>query len=66
MTAQQYLICPNDRERLVEHGDDDSTAVCPRCGYNCQNFLKYPVAQTFDISTGEIYSVNVLTGEKVT
>ena len=68
-SAQEFLLCPNHpdepaaRRRLAK-GDDDQTLTCPRCSFSCPNFLKYPVVETLDTSTGEVFRVNMLTGKR--
>ena len=66
------LICPNHpteppsaRRYLYEMEDDDATVEClsDGCDYACQNFVKYPVAQVVEFSTGKIRLKNVMTGE---
>ena len=61
----EYLTCPNDGQRLVEHEEDEGMVECLLCEYVCQNFLKYPVAEIYVWSTGERYLKNFLTGERV-
>ena len=66
------LVCPRHpmeppsaRRYLVECEDDDSVVEClmDGCGYTCQNFIKYPIAEVHNFTTGETYLKNVLTGE---
>lgn len=65
----EYIICPNKEHSTVtqmwEDSKDDSMAVCPDCNYTCQSFLKYPVAEIYSHTSGELYLKNVLTGERV-
>ena len=64
----EYLVCPHhgkDRVRLVVQLEFDWMVECLRCGYQCQNFLKYPVAEVFNSTTRQTYLKNVLTGEIV-
>lgn len=66
--AEARLVCPNHGDSTVyleEMPGDDGRVYCPSCGYDCQNFIKYPVAQVTDLRTGELSYRNVLTGEKV-
>ena len=37
--------------------------TCPDCGYTCANLVAEPVRQVYDMRTGEISVMNVLTGE---
>ena len=66
---EEYLTCPNHGEQIVrlaiQDQDADWMVECPLCGYQCQNFLKYPVAEVHKRTTGETYLRNVLTGELV-
>ena len=68
--AENRLVCPDhkgkDEKHYLEELDrDDSIVVCPDCGYNCQNFIKYPEVEVMNLATGETYMKNVLTGERV-
>ena len=64
----QYLTCPNhspEHPRLVYDKYDDSVAICMECGFTCQNFIEYPIAEVIDMETMETRFRNVITGEYV-
>ena len=68
--AKDRLICPehegdDKRHYLKEQDGDDSMVFCPDCGYNCQNFIKYPEVEVMDLTTGMTYMKNILSGERV-
>ena len=67
--AEKRLVCakhPGEGPHYLEElPDNDRLVRCPECGEEWQNFIKYPVATVHDFSTGEIFSKNVLTGERV-
>ena len=66
---EDYLTCPNHGEQIVrlvvQDQDADWMVECLLCGYQYQNFLKYPVAEVHNRTTGQTYLKNVLTGEVV-
>ena len=67
MPEFEYLVCPNhpgEVVRLVEV-EDDEFVECLRCEEVYINWLKYPVQQVYNHTTGEYYLKNVLTGEIV-
>ena len=69
MNDQKRLVCsnhPGQRVYLEPAGETDDNVRCPECGQTWPNYLKYPVAQVIDLTTGEIHCQNVLTGEKHT
>ena len=51
--------------RLVEVEDEDDAMEYLRCEFVCPNFLKDPIAEIYNHSTGERYLKNVWTGERV-
>ena len=62
------LVCPDCRPEvvhLVEFPDDDSRVYCPNCPYHCQNYVRYPVVEVHDFSTGEMYLWDILKKERV-
>ena len=70
LTDSGYLVCPDcvgppEQRRLVAHEEHDDAVECLRCGYECQDFIKDPVASIYNHTTGEWYLKNVWTGERV-
>ena len=59
------LICPKHPDDDTRHylTLDGKVAACPDCGYTCPNLVAEPVRQVYDMRTGEISVMNVLTGE---
>ena len=67
--SEKRLVCskhPGEEPYYLEElPGNDRIVRCPECGDEWQNFIKYPVALVHDKKTGELFSQNVLTGERV-
>ena len=63
--SEQHLVCPHCKTRLKEQ-EGGERVWCASCHREWPNFLKYPVQEAVNMSTGEFKLVNVLTGEDVT
>ena len=62
------LVCPNHPGQQPVHlaeTDDGERVHCPRCHQEWPNYFRYPIQETVDLNTGEIYHRNVFTGERV-
>lgn len=67
MNDKEYMTCPNHGDEIVrlhEVEDEDDAMECLRCDFVCPNFLKNPIAEIYNHSTGERYLKNVWTGER--
>lgn len=63
-----HLVCSRHGEalpRMEEVDGNDERVCCPDCGYESQNFIKYPEATVWNSTSGRAELVNVLTGEKI-
>ena len=63
-----HLLCPRhgaSTVTLTEHCNSDETLRCAACGYECPNYLKYPVTEVTELGSGRRYAMNVITGKRV-